>query len=68
MGAYEEAAKKAKQSYDAQARDYRYGLVDNLQVLESMNNLLTAIVSYDTAVVQEKLNYLKLKYVTEDLP
>jgi outer membrane protein len=64
--AYSEAAKKAKASFEAQGRDYRLGLVDNLQVLESMNAMQSAVSSYDTAVVQSKLNYLKLQCVTEE--
>jgi outer membrane protein len=67
VDAYSDAAQKARLSYDAQSRDYHYGLIDNLQVLESMNSMQNAIVSYHTALVQAKLNYLKLQSVTEDL-
>ncbi|MCG3203628.1 MAG: hypothetical protein KCHDKBKB_00299 [Elusimicrobia bacterium] len=66
--ALEEAYKKAKRSYDSQVKEYRYGLLNNLEVLQAMNSMLNLKVQYDTAVLQAKLDHFKLKAVIEDIP
>ena len=39
-----------------QLKDYRYGLVNNLDVLQSMSIMLDARRSLDKALVQAKIN------------
>lgn len=63
-----DAQQKSLRSYRSLAEEYRLGLVNNLDVLQAMNIMLNAKASYHTAVLQSKLNSLKLKAVTEELP
>lgn len=63
-----DAYEKAKRSYESQVKEYRYGLVNNLEVLQVMNSMQEIKAKYDTALLQTKLDSLKLKAVTEELP
>lgn len=66
--ALEDAYDKARKSYQAQVREYRMGLVNNLDVLQAMNAMQDIKAKYDTAYLQTKLNVFKLRVVTEELP
>ncbi len=59
---------KAKKSYESQARDYRLGLVDNLQVLSAMNTMQTVKQDLDRSILDTKLNWVNLKAAMEDIP
>ncbi|MBI3292522.1 MAG: TolC family protein [Elusimicrobia bacterium] len=66
--ALEEAFNKAKESYTLQVREYRLGLVNNLEVLQAMNAMQDTRRSWDRTLVQSKLAFLQLKVATEELP
>ena len=66
--ASEKAYGKANESYTLQQKEYRLGLVSNLDVLTAINSLLSAKLTFDQIVVQSKLNLLQLKAATEELP
>ncbi|HVE12306.1 MAG TPA: TolC family protein [Elusimicrobiota bacterium] len=66
--AAERAYLKAEEGYRLQTREYRLGLVNNLDVLQSMNALLDAKRTFDESVVQSKLNLLSLKVSAEEVP
>lgn len=52
--AFGDAYAKAEKSYQMQLRDYRYGLVNNLDVLSSMTSMLDVKNSYDRAQAQAR--------------
>jgi len=52
--ALKDAFDKAEKSYRLQRRDYNYGLVNNLEVLQSMLSLLEVKSSYDRARIEAK--------------
>lgn len=62
------AYEKAKESYEEQVKEYRYGLVNNLEVLQSMNVLQAAKRDRDRTLIQNKINTIQLKVSTEELP
>ncbi len=64
----DQAYAKAKKSYDVQVREYRLGIVTNLDVLAALNAMQQVKVALDTALLQTKLNVIKLKAVTEEIP
>lgn len=66
--ASEKAFGKANESYTLQQKEYRLGLVSNLDVLTALNSLLSAKLTFDQIVVQSKLNLLLLKVAAEELP
>ncbi|MCX5797066.1 MAG: TolC family protein [Elusimicrobia bacterium] len=66
--ASEKAFAKANESYTLQQKEYRLGLVSNLDVLAALNSLLSAKLTFDQIVVQSELNLLLLKVSTEELP
>ena len=51
-----DAYAKANKSYQLQLKDYRYGLVNNLDVLQSLTTLLDGKRSLDRALMQVKIN------------
>lgn len=59
---------KARKSYESQVEEYRLGIVNNLDVLQALNIMQQAKANFDTALLQTKLNVLKLKVVTEEIP
>lgn len=61
----EEAFDKAKQSYDMQVKEYRLGLVNNLEVLQAMNSMQDARQKLDRALLQSKLHWLRLQIALE---
>lgn len=65
--AYREAYEKAERSYRLQQKEYRLGLVTNLEVLQAMTALLNAKSSFDRALIQVKLDQTMLDIATEKL-
>ncbi|MDD5627933.1 MAG: TolC family protein [Elusimicrobia bacterium] len=66
--ANEKAYRKADESYRLETKEYRAGLVTNLDVLAALNALVSAKTTFDASVVQMKLALLQLKVATEELP
>ena len=66
--ASEKAYLKADESYHLETKEYRLGLVTNLDVIQALNSLVSAKMTFDTDVVQTKLALLQLKVATEELP
>ena len=66
--AAEKSFQKAEESYKLQVKEYRLGLVSNLDVLTALAALLNAKQTYDQTVIQSKLNLLLLKVADEQLP
>lgn len=54
--AYKDAYDKANKSYQMQLSDYRYGLVSNLDVIQSMLSMLDVKKNYDRAIIQSKID------------
>jgi outer membrane protein len=66
--AAEKSYGKADESYRLDQKEYRLGLVTNLDVLTALNAVLSAKLIYDQTVIQSKLNLLLLKVADEELP
>ena len=49
-----------------QVRDYRYGLVNNLDVIQSISSLLDVKLNLDRSIIQVKVNKILLKIATEN--
>ncbi|MBI5240689.1 MAG: TolC family protein [Elusimicrobia bacterium] len=64
----EKAYLKAEEAHRLVVQEYRLGLVNNLDVLSAMNSLVAAKSAFDASVVQAKLELLRLKVSTEELP
>lgn len=64
----EKAYLKAEEAHRLVVQEYRLGLVNNLDVISALNSLVSAKSSYDSSAVQAKLELLKLKVATEELP
>ena len=58
--AYQDAYDKASKSCEMQLKDYRYGLVNNLDVLQSISTMLDSKRSLDRALIQAKVNKILL--------
>jgi len=54
--AYTVAYNKASESYQMQLKDYRYGLVNNMDVIQSMITMLDAKRNFDRMLIQAKLD------------
>ncbi|MBK8575869.1 MAG: TolC family protein [Elusimicrobia bacterium] len=63
-----DATHAAQKSYDAQRREYRLGLVTNLDVINAMNLMQTAKRAWDDADVEAQRRYVALVVVTGALP
>jgi outer membrane protein len=61
----EEAYRRGKRSYDLQVKEYRYGLVTNLDVLQSLSSMQELKRNWDRSLIQSKLNYIQLLTATE---
>lgn len=55
------AAKKARESYLAQLDDFRLGLVNNLDVIQSQKIWLTALREHDSAEIQSRIDWTTLQ-------
>jgi outer membrane protein len=61
LAALETAADAAKKNYEVQQRDYRFGLVTNLDVLQALTTYQENLRALDRTRYAAKLNYLKLE-------
>lgn len=68
LTAFREAHEKAGESYQLQVEEYRYGLVNNLEVLAALRTLQEAKKDLDNTIIDTKLNYLALQVAIEDIP
>jgi outer membrane protein TolC len=64
----EAAYRAAKKSYEAQRREYRLGLVTNLDVLNAMNLMQIAKRAWDDADIESQRLYVALIVTTGALP
>lgn len=64
----EAAALSARQSYDSLQKEYRLGLVTNLDVLQALDFLQTQQKSRDSARLKAKWLSIQLNVATEQLP
>ncbi len=60
LDALEKATDGARKNYEAQQRDYRLGLVTNLDVLQALTTYLENLRALDRARYSAKLNYQRL--------
>lgn len=63
-----EAAESARRSYDSLQREYRLGLVTNLDVLQALDFLQEQQSARDEAQLKAKRLLVRLKVATEELP
>lgn len=68
LGALEKATAAAQKNYTAQQRDYRLGLVTNLDVLQAQIAFQENQRTLDRARYNAKLNYLRLQVATARRP
>ena len=61
LDALEKATASARKNYEAQRRDYRLGLVTNLDVLQALTAFQQNQLALDRARYTTKLDYLKLQ-------
>jgi outer membrane protein len=61
LEALENATEAARKNYEVQRRDYRFGLVTNLEVLQALTAFQENQRALDRARFTAKLNYLKLE-------
>ena len=66
--ALKDAYEQNRRSYEMQSREYRLGLVNNLDVLVAMNAMQQSKQDYDRSFAQTKLNWLSLRTTIEDVP
>ncbi len=64
LDALEKATEAAKHSYEAQRRDYRLGLVTNLEVLQALTTFQENQRTLDRARHNAKLDFIKLQAAT----
>ncbi|MBI4410881.1 MAG: TolC family protein [Deltaproteobacteria bacterium] len=65
---YRTAAQKAKESYFLQIEDWRLGLIDNLDVLQTQRTWLSALRSFDAAEIASRLAWTKLQISAGVIP
>ena len=61
LDALEKATDAAKSNYETQRRDYRLGLVTNLDVLQALSTYLENQQALDRVRYNVKLNYMRLQ-------
>jgi outer membrane protein len=64
--AYQDAYDKTVKSYNMQIKDYRHGLVNNLDVLQSVSAMLDTKRSFDRALIQTKVDKILLDIAVEN--
>ncbi|WP_408096296.1 TolC family protein [Peredibacter sp. HCB2-198] len=62
------AYSKAEEAYKLNKRDYQYGLVTNLDVLQSLNYFIESKRTYNTLSIMAHMNYKNLEALTGVLP
>ena len=68
VASLKEAHEKAAASYQLQVKEYRLGIVNNLTVLQSLNDMVAAERALDQTALQARADLVRLKVVTEELP
>lgn len=68
LKALKTALQKAEEAYRVNRKDYTYGLVTNLDVLQSLNAFIETKRSYNSLVSLVHLNYKSLEAATGVLP
>lgn len=68
LSTLKEALKKAEKAYELNQKDYRYGQVTNLEVLQSLNLFIDTKRSYDTLNVLAHMTYKNLEAAAGVLP
>jgi outer membrane protein len=68
LRAFEAATDAARKNYEVQQRDYRFGLVTNLDVLQALTSYQENVRSLDRARFTAKLNWLRLQAATAYRP
>jgi len=63
-----EASIIAKKSYDTQKRDYQYGLVSNLDVLQSLSNRIETERSLDKSIYELQIAYASIQSAINEIP
>jgi outer membrane protein TolC len=66
--AYKVAYEKTTKNYQMQLNDYRYGLVNNLDVLSALTSMLDAKRNFDRASIQSQIDKAVLELKTENSP
>jgi outer membrane protein len=66
--ALEEAADAAQKSYDALRKEYKLGLVTNLDVIQALDLLQSQKSERDAARIRAKQLFIRLNVATEKLP
>lgn len=61
LEALEKATEAARKNYEAQRRDYRFGLVTNLDVLQALTTYQENLRALDRARYTAKMDYLRLE-------
>ena len=64
---YDKSAALAERNYTLQTRDYKRGLVSNLEVLQALNTLYGARLTRDQGQYNVKLNDIQLKIAVGDI-
>ena len=64
----EAAAQAARQSYESLRKEYRLGLVTNLEVLQALDQLVTQQNAAASARIKAKRLFVQLNVATEQLP
>jgi outer membrane protein len=68
LNSLKEALSKAEEVYKLNKKDYQYGLVTNLDVLQSLNVFIETKRTYDNLISLGHLNYKNLQALTGALP
>lgn len=68
LGPLQDAYAAAQKSYEAQKRDYRLGLVTNLDVLTALNFMQATKRAWDNAGVEAQRRYVALRIAAGELP
>lgn len=64
----ENAFAKMEESYKLYIKEYRLGLVNNLEVIQAMNNMLESKMKLDSASIENKLALIELRVTAGELP
>jgi outer membrane protein len=68
MSDLKRATDQARQTYEENKKDYRYGLVTSLDVLVSLNEYIATKRRYESSVVDRELIHLQLQLASGDTP
>jgi outer membrane protein TolC len=68
LNSLKSALSKAQEAYELNKKDYQFGLVTNLDVLQSLNNYFQTKRSYDGLLAMAHMTYKNLEASTGALP